>query len=298
MRHIFVSIKRTPYQSLAAFLVLFFTLFMSLFFFQLISFFNGILSHLETKPQVTVYFKINTEEKDIFKIKEAVTKSGKSLSVKYISSKDALSIYRSLNRDNPLLLEMVSADILPASLEIYAKKPIYLSEIAEFLKKQSGVDEVSFPKNVVNQLLTLTNILRKLSLAVFLLLIIISIIVLMTVTAFKIALRKDEFELLRFLGASRWHIQKSFLSEGIFFGFASASAAWSVFYGVLFVFKPILQSYLVGIPKLSFYNFASYDLYVFPPSAGFIILTYFLSLAFGIIIGLMGNWLSTSKYIK
>lgn len=279
-------------------MILFFTLFMTLFFFQLTSFFNGLLAHLETRPQVTVYFKTDTEENNIFKVKETVVKSGKALSVKYVSSEQALSIYRSLNRDNPLLLEMVSADILPASLEIYAKKPSYLPEIAEFLKKQPGVDEVNFPKNVVNQLLSLTNVLRKLSLAIFTLLIVISIVVLMTATAFKIALRKDEFELLRLLGASRWYVRKPFLNEGIFFGFISATAAWLVFYGFLFIARPALQSYLAGVPKLPFYSLSRYDLYVWPPSAAFIIAAYLLSLAFGFLIGLVGNWLSTSKYIK
>src|SRR3989338_6751349 len=230
MNDVFTSIKRTPYQSLASFLILFFTLFMTIFFFTLISFLHGVLTYIEAKPQVTVYFKTDVEEEEITKIKETVMSSDKASEVKYVSKSEALALYRSLNKDNPLLLEMVSADILPASLEIYAKKPAYLQEIASFLKKQKGVDEVSYQKNVVDQLLALTDILRKLSLAVFLLLIFISIIVLMTVTAFKIALRKDEFELLRYLGASHWYIQKPFLKEGIFFGFVSATGAFAVFY--------------------------------------------------------------------
>src|SRR4030066_996098 len=136
MKEILTSIRRTPYQSLSSFLILFFTLFLSLFFFNLTSFFNGILSYVETRPQVTVYFKDATSQEDIFKLRDEISSTGKTLSIKYVSKEEALKIYKELNKNNPLLLEMVTADILPASLEIYASKPEYLSQIAEFLKKQ------------------------------------------------------------------------------------------------------------------------------------------------------------------
>ncbi len=298
MNTILQSIRRTPYQSFTSFLILFFTLFTALFFFYLTSFFYAVLTQIEAKPQVTVYFKTDTETSDILKVKDALFKSGKIKSATFLTREDALKIYRSLNKDNPLLLEMVSADILPASLEIYAKKPAYLQEIARFLKKQKGVDEVSYQKDIVDQLLVLTDILRKLSLAIFLLLIVISVVVLMTATAFKIALRKDEFELFRYLGASHWYIRKPFLKEGIFFGFISATVAFAVFYGIFISLYSFLQSYLVGIGTLPFYTFAHYHLFVWPPSILFLAFSYILVLAFGVIIGLIGNFLSTLKYIR
>src|SRR5207253_2123915 len=101
----------------------FFTLFLSLFFFNLNSFFNSILSYVETKPHVTVYFQKQVSEGDIFKVRNAIQDTGKIASVEYISKEKALKIYKELNRDDPLLLEMVSADILPPSLEIYTTKP-------------------------------------------------------------------------------------------------------------------------------------------------------------------------------
>jgi len=116
------------------------------------SFFNGILSYVETRPQVTVYFQDKVEESDIFKIRDEVSATGKTTSIKYVSKDEALQIYKDLNKNNPLLLEMVTAEILPASLEVYATKPEYLSQIAEFLKKQNGIDEVVFQKNIVDKL--------------------------------------------------------------------------------------------------------------------------------------------------
>lgn len=297
MRSVIQSAKRTPYQSLASLLILFFTLYMALFFFTLTSFFSSMLSYVETRPQVTVYFNTTTKRDQINRLKDAIIQSQKAISVKYVSQEQALKIYHDLNRDNPQLLEMVSADILPASLEIYAKKPEYLTEIAAFFQKQPGVDEVSFQKSIVDKLHTLTTVLRAISTGIFAFLLFTAIIVLITTTAFKIALKKDEIELLDLLGASKFYIRKPFLQEGMFFGFISGTVAFVLFYGVYFALKPFLTSYLIGIPTLSFYGLNSLQLFVWPPSIAFIGLSYLLTITFGMVIGLIGNYIATSKYI-
>ncbi|MGB4966244.1 MAG: permease-like cell division protein FtsX, partial [Microgenomates group bacterium] len=222
----------------------------------------------------------------------------KADSIKYVSREEALKIYRtSISRDEPQLQELVSAETLPASLEISAKKPEYLKEIAAFLQKQPGVDEVVFQKNIVDRLHTLTNVLRGVSAGIFAFLMFTSIVVLVTTTAFKIALKKDEIELLGLLGASKFYIRKPFLEEGIFFGLISGTLAFVTFYGTFFAVKPFLSAYLGSIPNLSFYGLTHLQLTVWPPSLVFIILSYTLTVAFGMIIGLLGNYFATSKYI-
>lgn len=298
MKDIITSIRRTPYQSLTSFLILFFTLFLSLFFFNMTSFFNGILSYVETRPQVTVYFQDTVEESNIFKIRDEVSATGKTTSIKYVSKDEALQIYKDLNKNNPLLLEMVTAEILPASLEVYATKPEYLSQIAEFLKKQNGIDEVIFQKNIVDKLVGLTTILRRTSVFVLFFLLVISVIVLMTTTAFKIALKKDEIELMTLLGASKSYVRKPFILEGVFFGIASGTLAFIFFYLIFLYFNTFFKSYLAGIPTLPFYNLEGLNIYVWPPSLNFVLLSYFAVILFGAGIGFVGNYISTTKYIK
>src|SRR3990170_7478707 len=101
MKEILTSIRRTPYQSLAAFLILFFTLFLSTALFISLSFLYGLLGFVETKPQVTVYLQTNTSENAIFKVRDKLMNSGKILSIKYISKEEAYKIYQELNKDNP-----------------------------------------------------------------------------------------------------------------------------------------------------------------------------------------------------
>ncbi len=290
--------KRTPYQSFASIVILFFTLLLALFFFNIVSFFYGVLSYVETRPQVIAYFKVETPEDKVMEIKQQIEKSGKTSSVVYVSKKQALEIYKGLNKDNPLLVEMVSADILPASLEIFAKKPEYLGQIAEYLDKQPAIDEVNYQKDIVDRLLTITQVLRQVSIFVFVFLILITIIVLMTTTAFKIAVKKDEIELMQLLGASKWYVRKPFLIEGILFGVIASSIAFLFFFGVVFYIKPYLSNYLLGIPPLPFLSFGNIGMTVWPPTAGYVLANYAGIVLFGGTIGLIGNYIATSKYIK
>lgn len=297
MNAILVSLRRTPYQTLSAFLVLFFTLFLSVALFVSLSFLYSVLGYIETRPQVTVYFQTKTTEPDIFKIRDELNQSGKVLSMKYISKDEAFNIYKQLNKDNPLLLEMVSADILPPSLEIFAKKPIYLPEIAEYLKKQPGVDEVQFQKDIVDRLLTLTSILRKITLVFFAFLILMSIVVLTTTTMFKVALKKDEIELLKLLGATNFYIKKPFLFESIFLGFSASVLSFLVLIGLLFYNSPFIGSYLRGIPILSL-NLNFYQLIVWPINWIFLAVTFALSSLFGMGIAAVASLFATDKYLK
>ena len=297
MKEIISSIKRTPYQSLTAFLVLLLTLFLSLMLFVSLSFINSGLSYLETRPQVTIYFQVKTSEKDIFKVRDELNTSGKVSSIKYISQKDAFNIYKNMNKDNPLLLEMVTSDILPPSLEVYAKKPSFLPEIAEFLNRQNGVDEVQYQKDVIDRLLTFTGILRKGSYVFFAYLILMSIIVLTTTFLFKIALKKDEIELLQLIGASKGYIRAPYIKEGLFLGNLAATITFLTLMGIILFINPFLSSYLSGIPKLTF-NVSTFEIIVWPLNPIFFAVVYVISLFFGSAISYISSLIATNKYLK
>ena len=297
MNEILTSIRRTPYQSLAAFLILFFTLFLSTAMFISLSFLYGFLGYVETRPQVTVYFQTNIPQNEIFKIRDKLTNSDKVESIKYVSKEEAYKIYKELNKDNPLLLEMVTSDILPASLEIFAKKPEYLPELADFLKKEPGVDEVNFQKDILDRLLVLTDILRKTTIVFFGFLIFLAVLVLTTTTLFKIALKKEEIELLKLLGASNFYIKKPFLLEAFLFGTTAAVGSFVIILGILFSLKPFFDSYLKDITQLNLPLYFT-QLTVWPVNLTFLSIAFLLSLVFGIGIAFLATLLATQKYLK
>lgn len=297
MNEIWTSIRRTPYQSFSAFLILFFTFFLTLILFVSLAFLYGTLNYLETKPQVTVYFQKKTPENNIFKVRDELMSSGKVLNIKYISKNDAYNIYKQLNKDNPLLLDMVSADILPPSLEVYAKKPIFLPEIAEYLKKQGEIDEVQYEKDIIDRLLVLTNTIRMSALVFFSYLILMSIVVLTTMILFKIALKEKEIVLLKIIGATNSYIRKPYVSESLFLGMIASTLSFAIFSLIVLYFSPFLQSYFKGIATLSIELF-NFKLIIWPLNYIFFAIVFIALSFFGAIISSVSSYIATNKYLK
>lgn len=290
------SLRRTPYQTMAAFSVLLFTLMLSGVLFVALTFLDGLLRYVETRPQVIVYFQSQATESQIFEVRDRLMDTGKVASVKYISKSEAYAVYKELTKDNPLLLEMTSADILPASIEIYAKDPSYLAELAETVGKQPGVDEVQFQKDIVERLLRLTTVLRQTTVIFFSYLLFMSVVVLTTTTSFKIALKKDEIEILKLLGATNMYIRKPFIKESMFLGLSAAAGASIILFGILLYMNGFLQSYLSGIPSLAV-NWGL-QIPVWPFNPFFFLLTLGFTSLFGTIIALIASFAATNRYLK
>lgn len=296
MKQLLISLRRTPYQSLAVFSSLFLTLFLSLLLIFCLNFLYGLLGYVESRPQVTIYFQSEASEGSILQVKSELEKSGKVETVKYMSKNDAYILYKELNKDNPLLLEMVTPDILPASLEIFAKKPSYLPEIANYLNTVTGKDEVNYQKNVVDKLLSLTSILRTMSLTFFIFLMGTTSIILITITHFKIALKKEEIELLRLMGASAGYVRKPFMNQSLFLGFISSTVVYSLFGVILFFLYPSMQGYLRGIQSL-IVDIGPYQLTIWPISYMYAVGLYILLTTFGMGIAGFATYFATHKYL-
>ncbi len=295
--NIITSITRAPYQSFASFLVLFFTLFLASMLFVSLSFFHGLIGYVETRPEVMVYFKTSTPESDILSFRDQLLQWEQVASVQYVSKEDAFNIYRERNQDKQTLLEMISPDILPASLEIFARNPEDLEQIATFFQTQKGVDEVVYHKSIVEKLLSLTSIMRLVSVGLFVFLFAMSTVVMITTILFKVALRKEEINLLRLIGASRFYVRKPFLWESVVFVFIASVASFMTIVGLLWYTHPFLVTYLRNIPSL-YIAIGGVAVTVWPMNPWFIMLAFVSSTFFGFLIALFATHIATNKYLR
>ncbi len=296
MSDILTSLRRTPYQTFAAFSVLFFTLLLSGLMFISLSFLQSLLEYVETRPRIIVYFQTKASEEEIFAVRDAVEELGKTENITYVSKTEAFNIYKEFTKNDPLLLEMTSPDILPASLEIDAKEPAFLAEIADFTKNQAGVDEVQYQQDIVENLLNLTSTVRRTTIVFFSYLLFMSVIVLATTTSFKIALKKDEILITRLLGASKWYIRKPFVNESIFLGLTATAFANIFLLGSLLSLNAFLQDYFAGIPSLHMV-LGFLTIQVWPFNIGFALITFAVTALFSLIIALTASYTATNRYL-
>lgn len=296
MNDILVSLRRTPYQTFAALSVLFITLLLSGLMYISLTFLQGLLDYVETRPRIIVYFQIKAEESQIFAIRDELQDTGKTQDIKYITQEDAFDIYKDFTRNDPLLLEMTSAEILPPSLEIDAKKPEYLPQIAELVKNKPGVDEVQYQRDIINNLLSLTSKIRSTTIIFFSYLMFMSIIVLTTTLSFKIALKREEIATLKLLGATNMYIRKPFIAESVFLGVIATSLANIFLIGTLIALNAFLQGYFAGVPNLMV-SFAGLSLQVWPFNLAFAIMTLSITALFSLCITLISSFAATNRYL-
>ena len=279
------NIRRSPYQAFAAVFVMALTfLFISFFTFLLYGSTKAI-SYFESRPQVTAFFRNEVKTEDINDLKNDLMATNKVASIKFVSKEDALKIYREQNKDDPLLLELVTADILPASLEISTTKIEDLSAINSMLKDSPKVSEVVFQKDVVSVLTSWTNALRSIGLGLIIVLSLVSIFIMVIIIGVKISQKKQDIEIMRLIGAGGWYIRWPFIFEGIFYGSVGALLGWLISSGAIWYATPFLSSFLKGIP-------------IFPLPLIFIFGLLGIEIIVAVVLGTLASFLAVLRYLK
>ncbi|MBN1263489.1 MAG: hypothetical protein JW991_03990 [Candidatus Pacebacteria bacterium] len=278
-------IRRSPYQALAAIGIMSLTLYAAAVFVLIAAGSEKILVHFEARPQVVAFLKDEMERSQIDSLVLKLKASSKISSVVYVSKEEALEIYREQNKNDPLLLEMVSAEILPASLEVATKEIFQLEEIAGLLRKEPGVEEVSFQEDVVQVLQKAITNIRTGGIVLISFLVLVSFSVVLMVIGMKASSRRREVKIMKLVGATSGYIRAPFLLEGIFYGVTSAFLAWGAAYTSLLYATPFLINFLSGIALL-------------PVSVVFMLLVLAGLLLGGVIIGTLGSLIAVRRYLR
>lgn len=277
--------RRSPYQAFAAIFIIMQTFFVASIFAFVIFASAKMIIYFESLPQATAFFKNEAKDENINALAEEIKATGKVSKLKFVSKQEALKIYQEKFEDDPLLLEFVTADILPSSLEISTNKIEDLSSISEMLKRSSLVSEVVFPKDVVSNLISWTTALRKIGIVLITVLLLDSIFIMVIITGIKISQRKEEIEIMRLLGATNWYVRWPFIFEGISYGVIGAFMGWLISTAALLYTTPILENFLGHIPIL-------------PISPIYLLILLGGELVLAMLLGIFSSFLAVLRYLK
>ncbi|HAP38004.1 hypothetical protein A2574_00940 [Candidatus Shapirobacteria bacterium RIFOXYD1_FULL_38_32] len=286
LRSAWHHIRRSPFQSFSAILIIWFCFFVSTFFFVISDGLSGVLSYFETKPEITIFLKDGLDKNTVESIQRDLSNYPDIREIKFISKDEALKIYQEQNKGNPLLLEMVTSSILPASFEVSVSNPETLNLIAEnFSGKKDQVDEIIYQKDIIQSLLTWTSNIRYFGIIVISALGLIAFLMIFVLIGMKITNRKDEVKISRLLGASRHYVKKPFLYEGAIYGLIGSSLGWLLAFIIIFYFKNQINQYFE--PTVFINNEPIYYLQIL-----------FAEIAIGLFIGYLASWFGVKRYIK
>lgn len=279
------NIRRSPYQALAAILIMTLTFLVISFFTFLLVGSSKVITYFESKPQVTAFFINEAKQADINALENQLHATGKVASIKFVSKDEALKIYKEQNKNDPLLLDLVTADVLPSSFEISTVQIEDMGAISNMLNKSSLVSDVIYQKDVVSTLSAWTSAIRKIGIGLIVLLSLVSIFIMATIISIKISQKKEDIEIMKLIGATNWYIRWPFLTEGILYGVIGAVVGWLMATAGLLYATPFLESFLKGIPVL-------------PASYVDLLILLGIELVFAAFLGAVSSFLAVLRYSK
>ena len=278
-------IRRSPYQAISAGLIMSLTFFAITVFAILTILSIRFISYFESRPQLTVFFKDSATRADIDLLQKKLESTGKTSSINYVSKEEALKIYKEQNKSDPILLDLVTSDILPSSIEVQALQAQDLSSLAIIVKDSDKVEEVVFQKDIIDTLVSWTNALRKVGLAVIAILVTVSILMIVTIIGIKITLRRDEIEIMKLIGATNWFIRAPFLMEGAFYGLVGSLLGGVIAIGIFYSLVPSLESFLQGVA-------------IFPLSPLILLELLLIEIIIACTLGAFASYLAVLRYLK
>jgi len=278
-------IRRSPYQALAAIFIMIQTFFVISIFSFVIFGSSKVIEYFEATPQVNAFFTDEAEQSDIDTLINNLKKSGKVSGINFISKKEAYEKYKELNKDDPLLLDLVSEEILPSSIEVHTTDIADLSSIAEELKKTPIVAQLQFPKDVVEKVIAWSDAIRKIGIGIITVLGLDSMFLMIIIIGIKISQKREEIEIMKLLSATNWYIRWPFIWEGMFYGVIGAMIGWALSVGLLFYSMPTLHAFFGSIPALSF-------------TPVFLVGLLGIEIVIAMLIGIISSLLAVLRYLK
>ncbi|MEX2028223.1 MAG: permease-like cell division protein FtsX [Candidatus Curtissbacteria bacterium] len=278
-------LRRSPYQALAAGLAMTLTFFVASIFAVLIIGGQIVLNYVEQRPQVIAFFKDEATETQIDDVIAKVKATGLAKEVKYVTKDEALAIYRERNKDEPLLLESVSADFLPASIDVSVNRASDIGEVTQIVKSEPTIERVITPQNLVEQLVKWTSTIRAGGVVFVTALLAISFLIIIMVVGMRIALRREEIAIMNLVGATKFYIAKPFLTEGVIYGIVGASISTFLIYALLLIYSQPIQNFLGPIQ-------------VFPINPLFFIYLWVGEALLAAFVGVSGAAIALYRYLK
>ncbi len=276
--------RRSPYQAFAAIFIMTQTFFVISVFAFIISGSAQIISYFEAQPQMNIFFKKEAKPAEIDALMKEFEATGKTSSITYVSQEEAYKRYSAWFKNDPLLLEFVTADTLPASIDISTKKLDDLLSFSELVKSPI-IENVILPQDIIEKLRRWTDSLRKIGGGLSVVLILDSIFLMVIIIGIKISQKREEIEIMRLMSATNAYIRFPFVLEGMIYGIIGAFIGWIIASGMLLYATPFLKSFLGDIPVL-------------PVSPIFLLIVLGIELCGAIILGWFSSLLAVHRYLK
>jgi cell division transport system permease protein len=287
------NFSRNAWLSTATLLVMILTLvlFASLNIFNVTT--KTIITSVQDKIDISVFFKNDTAEDDILRIQSTLQTLPEVKEIEYVSKDEALAIFREKHKDEETIsqaIDQLNENPLLASLNIKARDTSEYSVIASYLGNDAidpFVERVSYSQNatVIERLNKILSTAERGGLALTVIMSIVAILITFNTIRLAIYSSRESITIMRLVGGSNIFVRGPFLIEGIMYGIIAALLSMVIMAPIIYFVSPYVG---VLVPELALWTYFTSNI-----AALFI-----YQLLFGVVLGVISSFIAIGKYLK
>ncbi len=221
-----INICRNVWFSLASVATISACIFLFCMFFSIITNVRNMVRNVETTVGITIFFDENLTESEIHAIGDEIGKRSEVREMQFTSESEAWETFskdyfagvedlaEGFMEDNPLAGA--------ASYQIFLNDISKQQEFVAYLQGVNGVRRVNYSNSAADGLTSFNAIVGILSVVIIGVLLAVSVFLISNTINVAAAFRKNENQIMRYIGATNYMIRAPFVVEGIVIGLLGA----------------------------------------------------------------------------
>lgn len=293
----FRNIFRNAWLSTAATAIMVVTLVVVTFFAFSAIYVNNKLSEVKAKVDLTYFILDEAKQEDVKDLQAKMLTLSEVGSVEYISKQDALKRLENSSSSGSKLAKaaLEIGNPLPASYEVKIKDLNQINQANEAIKKidiypkvisESSLDKRdNNRKGVVENIVRISSGVARVGGILSVVFLIISLLIIFNTIRMAIYTRREEIEIMKLVGATKWFIRGPFVVEGSLYGVFGGTIALIILIPLTRAVSPFI------VDKLD----AGAVLQSFSSNFGLVIAMIY---GLGILIGAISSTFAISRHLK
>lgn len=253
------------------------------------------IDSIKDKVDVSVYFKPNVEEEDIFNIQNRLESLSEVKEVTYISEDQALEKFKKNHQDEPIILESLDEldeNPLSATLIVKANTIDDYNDVMSVLENpdyDSLIRDRNFEDNedVITKLSDLSKRIAKIGIIISTIFVIIAILIVFNTIRINIYTHREEIGIMKLVGATNWFVRAPFLIESLIYAFLGVIITIALLFPLLGVISPQINDFFEG-----------YDLNIITYFNDNIIRIVSMQIAFVVILSIISSSIAIGRYLR
>ena len=226
-----VNIFRNKWYSLASMATISACLIMFGIFYSLVANFQYIVKEAQDGVAVTVFFEEGISDERIAEIGSLIEKRAEVSHVNFVSADAAWESFKDdylgeyadgFGDDNPLPNS--------ANYEVYLNDVSMQDSLVTYVESLDGVRRVNRSEVTANTLSGMNKLIGYASAGIIAILLAVSIFLISNTVAIGISVRKEEINIMKYIGATDFFVRAPFVIEGILIGLAGSVLPLAIIY--------------------------------------------------------------------